>query len=308
MSVPIVFGLGFAALLLAVQLAYVAASDVIKRRRRLARVVARREEGRRAEAPFVQAVRRFAINTAERFAILNGAEALKSTKLLVSAGFRSRDSVLIYSFVKLVLPIALLAFGLMWIAVFGGWEQAIALKAALLLGGALAISRLPDMVLTAMRKRRADAIRRVFPDMLELLVITSESGLGPIAALRRVALELDRANSILGAELRQFVVEMTMIADRKIAYRNFEERVPIAEITLFVNTLEQADRFGTSFAAAMRTLIADMRAHFLLRTEERAARIPAVMTVPLIFFIMPSLFVIVLGPAALGIIDHIMKR
>ncbi|TMV36343.1 type II secretion system F family protein, partial [Thioclava sp. BHET1] len=143
-----------------------------------------------------------------------------------------------------------------------------------------------------MRKRRLDKIRRKFPDVLELLVITSDSGLGPIAALKRVVSALEGSDSALGEELRQFVIELSLLADPSVAYRNLEERVPLPEIQLFVTTMEQAERFGTSFSQAMRMLIRDQRAHILLRVEERAARIPATMTIPLILFIMPALFII----------------
>ncbi|MBI1220162.1 MAG: type II secretion system F family protein [Rhodobacteraceae bacterium] len=305
---PLLFGAGFFVLLVATLLIATTASDAAKRRRRLAQAAGQRVAGPREEPHFLRGFRRFAVTTAERFAVLNGAEARKSTTLLVAAGFRSRDAVLVYSFLKLILPVALLAFGLIWGLATGDLFHHPAPGAILILGSALAVSKVPDAVLAAMRKKRSDAIRRAFPDMLELLVITSESGLSPAAAMRRVAYELDDESSILGAELRQFVVELSLIADRQVAYRNFEERVPIAEVSLFVNTLDQADRFGTSFATAMRTLMADMRAHLLLRTEERAARIPATMTVPLIFFIMPALFVILIGPAALSIMDNIMNR
>lgn len=312
MPFPVLFGAMVFGVLVTLLLGVPAMVDGKRRRRRLLGAAGHRAPGVGGSAgedsATLRAVRRFAVMTAERVAVLNGAEARKSATHLTAAGFRSRDAVLIYSFLKLILPVALLVFGLIWGLVTGDLRRNPIIDSIPILGIALAFSKLPDFGLGVLRQRRADAIRRAFPDMLELLVVTSESGLSPTAAMRRVAQEMDGEASILGAELRQFVVELSLIADRQVAYRNLAERVPITEVQLFVNTLDQADRFGTSFATAMRTLMADMRAHLLLRTEERAARIPATMTVPLILFIMPTLFVILIGPAALSIIDNIVNR
>ncbi|WP_127902257.1 type II secretion system F family protein [Solirhodobacter olei] len=313
MSHVLIVALSAFALLVAAQLAVVQWDGQRRRRQRIARAsggpaAAPVAAGRKPGRALISALRRILVLTAERAAILSGAEAEKSAVLLTSAGFRSRDALLIYSFLKLVLPVGLVVLATPWLWFTGIGRGTPALSALIVISAAIAISKAPDWILSAVARRRADAIRRSFPDMLELLVVTSESGLSPLAAMRRVASELDDGGSVLGAELRQLVVELNMLAERRTAYANFEERVPLAEVTLFVNTLEQADRFGTSFATAMRTLMTDMRAHILLRAEERAARLPAILTVPLILFIMPVLLIILIGPAALAIIDNIVKQ
>jgi tight adherence protein C len=142
--------------------------------------------------------------------------------------------------------------------------------------------------------------------MLELLVIVSESGLGPHAALQRVAREIRPTAPVLSAELAESVVEMGMTSNRTQALSHLAARVPLTEVQVFAQTLSQTERYGTPFATAMRALIRAQRADRMLRIEEMANRMPALMTIPLIVFIMPALFVVLVGPAALGIIDTLL--
>ena len=252
--------------------------------------------------------RQVALITGERVAILKGAEAEKSAANLMVAGFRSRDALLIYPFLKLAVPVLKMTGSALWFVLIGRYMGHPMRALIVLLAANLAASKAIDDVLGTIRKRRLDKIRRKFPDVLELLVITSDSDLSPIAALKRVVSVLEGIDTALAEELRQLVIELPLLADPSVANSNLEDRVPLPEIQLFVTTMEQAERFGTSFSQAMRMLIRDQRAHILLRVEERAARIPATMTVPLILFIMSALFVILIGPASLAMLDNIMAR
>lgn len=244
--------------------------------------------------------------TVERVSIMGGGEAAKSADLLRTAGFRGREAQVIFAFIKTVLPLLSLAVCLLWFLLLAPSDLSWFGGMVIITGIGLVVSKTPDLVLANRRSRRLGQIRKGFPDMLELLVITSEAGLGPQQAMSRVAWEMRTTQPILSGELGQLVTELGMTGDRAAAYRNLGDRVPLPEISIFTQTLAQSETYGTSFAKAMRTLIRDQRADRLLRVEEKAARLPALMTVPLIFFIMPAIFVVLVGPAALTIADNIM--
>ncbi len=250
--------------------------------------------------------RRIAQMTLERVSVMRGGEAEASAALLRAAGFRSRDAVLIHAFLKLVLPVAGLLLTILWFVI--ARDDATRLWVVLIwsCGVALGFSMAPDIILTHLRNRRFKQVRRSFPDMLELLVIASESGLSANPSLNRVATEIRAFCPPLASELRQLVIELSILPSREAAWRNFSERLPMTEITIFSNALMQAERYGTPFAGAMRTLMRDERAGRLLKIEEQAGRAPALMTVPLILFIMPPLFIVLIGPAVLSILDNIM--
>lgn len=247
-----------------------------------------------------------AARTSERLSVLKGADAEATAAQLRAAGFRSRDAVLIHAFLKLVLPVAGAALTLLWFTLRDGDAPAPLTRVIWVCGIALTCSKAPDSVLDRLVKRRLAKVRRDFPDMLELLVIASEAGLGPGPAMQRVARELRTAAPALSLELELLVIELGVLPRRAEAWKAFERRLPLPEIAVFANTLLQAESYGTPFAGALRTLMRDERSNRLLRIEEQAARVPALMTIPLILFIMPALFIVLVGPAALSILDNIM--
>lgn len=251
-------------------------------------------------------LRRVVAGVGERFAAVLGGEARDTAAELASAGFRSRDALLIYAFLKTVLPSVTVAVGLAWVLLTLPIGIDMVMPAAKVIALALGLSKGVDVVVTRRRAGRLARIRRGFPDMLELLVISSEAGLGPQQALSRVANELATTNRDLAHEVLQMVAEMRMTNDRRTAYARLCERVPLPEISVFTQTLDQSDTYGTPFSRAMRTLIAEQRANRLMAVEEKAARLPVIMTIPLIFCIMPAVFVVLLGPAILSVIDNII--
>tara|TARA_R110002051_G_scaffold92048_1_gene161812 strand:- start:108 stop:1067 length:960 start_codon:yes stop_codon:yes gene_type:complete len=261
---------------------------------------------RSSSSVLLEMAKRIAINTSERFSIVNGGEAEASARLLRTAGFRGRDALLIYSFLKLLLPIGAVAFTWLWFSLDDASEMGLFMKAMIALAAALMLSKLPDVVLKYRQKKRYAEAHKAFPDMLELLVIATEAGLSFGPAINRVARELSDFAPTLSFEVRQLYVELNVLPDRDAAWINLSERLPLSEISIFSNAMMQAERYGTPISQALRTLMRDQRALRLLRIEEQAGRIPALMTVPLILFIMPALFVVLIGPAALNILDNIM--
>lgn len=252
-------------------------------------------------------LRRLVARMGERLSAVLGGEARETADDLSSAGFRSRDALLIYAFLKSVLPSAALIGGLAWVLVTTPIGVGMIFPVAKVIAIALGMSKSVDFVVDRKRKTRLARIRRGFPDMLELLVISSEAGLGPQPALQRVATELQTTNPEIAGEVLQMVAEMRMTNDRRAAYDKMNIRVPLPEIGVFTQTLDQSDTYGTPFSRAMRTLIEEQRANRLMAVEEKAARLPVIMTLPLIFCIMPAVFVVLVGPAALSVFDNILK-
>lgn len=243
----------------------------------------------------------------ERFNVISGGEAQRSADLLAAAGFAGRDALVIYVFVKTIAPLAVALAGVVWVFALAGAGGNRSLQLGVVAGLALLTSRATDAVINHYRNRRMAAARRGFPDMLELFVIASEAGLGLQPALDRVAREMRGLYPELAEELARMTSEMRLTNDRKRVLDGLALRLPLPEIGHFTQTLLQAERHGTPFSAAMRILMRDQRADRIFRVEEKAARLPVLMTLPLIFLIMPSVFVVLIGPAALSVLDNIVR-
>lgn len=244
--------------------------------------------------------------SAERMAAMLGGEARETAAELASAGYRGRDPLLAYAFAKTVLPLACVVLGVARVLATVPVGPGMILPLGIIIALALGLSKGIDIWVDQKRRKRLTRIRHGFPDLLELLVITAEAGLGPQPALHRVASEMRLSHPDLADEILQMVSELRMTNDRRLAYARLNARVPLPEINVFTQTLDQSDTYGTPFSRAMRTLISETRSNRLVQVEEQAARLPVLMTLPLIFCIMPAVFVVLIGPAALSVIDNIL--
>jgi Flp pilus assembly protein TadC len=169
------------------------------------------------------------------------------------------------------------------------------------IAGALFGWRLPDLALGRMRDRRLEEMRNGLPDALDLLVICGEAGLGLEAAVDRVAREIATAYPALSGELAATAAEMRVMSDRSGALASLAARLDVEGVRGMATTLIQAMRYGTPLAQALRVLAGEMRAQRLARFEERAARLPVLLTLPMVVFILPCVFIIVGGPAMLDV-------
>jgi tight adherence protein C len=207
-------------------------------------------------------------------------------------------------FGRLVAPIVLgglAAIVIYWANYFPEWssfKKLMGFAAALGLG-----YKGPDLYLDNIISKRTAAIRKGLPDALDLLVICAEAGLTVDAAFNRVARELGRAYAELGDEFALTAIELSFLSERRQAFENLAYRVNLDAVRGVVTTMIQTERYGTPLASALRVLSAEFRNERMMRAEEKAARLPAIMTVPLILFILPVLFVVILGPAACSIAD-----
>ena len=239
--------------------------------------------------------------------VLQDSQVKVAQQKLMQAGIRSKDWAVAVIFGRLVLPIVFGAF-IVWLVYvhdyFPTWGP---LKRYGLVAGVLILAyKAPDIFLNNKISKRSDAIRKGLPDALDLLVICAEAGLTVDAAFARVARELGRAYPELGDEFQLTAIELGFLSERRHAFENLAQRVNLDAVKGVVTTMIQTEKYGTPLASALRVLSAEFRNERMMRAEEKAARLPAIMTVPLILFILPTLFVVILGPAACSIKDALM--
>jgi tight adherence protein C len=178
---------------------------------------------------------------------------------------------------------------------------------AIAVGTALAGWLTPAFIITTRAKRRVRLIARGLPDALELLVVCVEAGLSLDDGLDRVVAELWESHPALADELALLSADLRILPSRDQALTNLAERVDLPSIRSIVGTLSQTMRFGTPLAQAMKVVAGEMRNDVLLSMEERANRLPALMTVPMIIFILPTIMLILGGPAMLRVLDQLSQ-
>ncbi|WP_095012810.1 type II secretion system F family protein [Tsuneonella mangrovi] len=223
---------------------------------------------------------------------------------LAWAGFRNKELAVYVIGARMVIPIVLglVVFLVVYLANYfpewGSMKRLMALTAAVGIG-----YKMPEIYLKNLATKRTNLIRKGLPDALDLLVICAEAGLTVDAAFNRVAKELGRAYPELGDEFALTAIELSFLTERRMAFNNLAYRVNLESVKGVVTTMIQTERYGTPLASALRVLSAEFRNERMMRAEEKAARLPAIMTVPLILFILPVLFIVILGPAACSISD-----
>ena len=240
--------------------------------------------------------------------MLQDEQVQKAQQRLMQAGIRSKDLAFVVILARLVLPIVIGTtvivgvYLLDWFPHWGAFKK-YALVATALIGSYKA----PDIYLKNKVTKRSHAIRKGLPDALDLLVICAEAGLTVDAAFSRVARELGKAYPELGDEFALTSIELGFLTDRRSAFENLANRIDLDAIRGVVTTMIQTEKYGTPLASALRVLSAEFRNERMMRAEEKAARLPAIMTVPLILFILPVLFIVILGPAACDIKDALLN-
>lgn len=163
----------------------------------------------------------------------------------------------------------------------------------------------PSTVLSRLRKRHIESLTRGLPDALDLLVVCTEAGLGLESAIDRVSTDLRQAAPGLALEFAQLSQEMRMLPDRSIAMDRFAERAEVDGLRRLASTLAQAMRYGTPLSQALRALAGDQRNERVMRLEAKAQRLPALLVLPLVMFILPPLFIILAGPNFLRLAEVI---
>lgn len=214
----------------------------------------------------------------------------------MNAGFRDEDAPKIYFAAKTLLALLLPAIAWLVLALRAAPLDD-SLRMALLVFAAAVGYYLPNLVLERLVFLRQRAIFEAFPDAADLMLICVEAGLGLDAALARVAEEMKLKSEALAEELQIVNLEMRAGSTREKSLQNLAARTGVEEVGTFATMLVQADRFGTSIGDSLRVFSDEMRTRRRFRAEELAAKIPLKLLFPLVFFIFPSLLLVLLGPA-----------
>jgi tight adherence protein C len=166
----------------------------------------------------------------------------------------------------------------------------------------------PDLVLKQMRKKHLKQVEKGLPDALDMMVICAQAGLALENAIERVAIEFAAANKAVSEELAVCASELRIGADRRTALNGLGERTGLDTMKRFAATLIQTMQFGTPLTHALRVLASEMRTDMLTKYEEKAARLPVLLTMPMILFILPVIFIVVGGPAGVRIGQMFSKK
>ena len=244
----------------------------------------------------------------ERLQLLTSKEADAGRKLLVNAGIRKESALATFLFLRVSMPAAFGAAVLIdgyLVPVINIAPHFIGLTAAL----ATVIGFYAPVVMLKNRiTKRQTELRKSLPDGIDLLVICVESGATINEAFARVGRELARGHAALAEEFTITAAELAFLPVRRTALENLMERTGLPAVRGIVTTMHQSERFGTPIAQALRVLSAEFRNQRMMAAEEKAAKLPVLLTLPMMIFILPVLFIVLLGPAALTILDAMAKQ
>jgi tight adherence protein C len=223
---------------------------------------------------------------------------------LVQAGYRGQAPYVTYLFFRLVMPLAMLAFSLIYVFFILKWQQTTIVKFGVCLGAAYMGMQLPNLFLKNQIQRRQTSIKRAFPDALDMLLICIESGMSVEAAFRRVSEECGTQSVALAEELTLTTAELSYLQERRQAYENLANRTGLEGVRAVCMALQQAERYGTSLGHTLRVMAQENRDMRMSEAEKKAAGLPPKLTVPMILFFLPVLFIVILGPAAIRVLGN----
>ena len=245
---------------------------------------------------------------ADKLKLLQTESTDKISILLAQAGYRNKDALVIYQFSRLIMPALGGLLAIFLIYGVGILADSPGMRPLAGIGIVLVFFKLPDILLINAKSKRTDAIRLSLPDALDLMVVCAEAGLTLDATMNRVANELGKAAPEMAEEFTITSIELSFLPNRRTALMNLAQRVDLPSLGSLITTLVQSERYGTPLAAALRTLSAESRNERMMKAEEKAARLPAILTIPLILFILPCLFIVLLGPATCKVADTFIKN
>ncbi len=223
--------------------------------------------------------------------------------LLVQAGYRGQAPYVTFLFFRLVMPTAMLIVSLFYVFVILELDQPATVKIGVCLAATYFGMHLPTLFLKNKITRRQLSIRRAFPDALDLLLICVESGMSIEAGFRRVSGEIGSQSIPLAEELTLTTAELSYLQERRQAYENLAKRTNLEGVKSVCLALQQAERYGTPMAQTLRVMAQENRDMRMSEAEKKAAGLPPKLTVPMILFFLPVLFIVILGPAAIQVMQ-----
>ncbi|KRE21397.1 type II secretion system protein [Bosea sp. Root483D1] len=239
----------------------------------------------------------FMRNIVEQFKLSDWLGTENAKKQLATAGFRGQQAEVGFLFFRLVTPIGLFLFTLFYLGLINDFGQSFVMQIGFALGAAYLGIKAPEIYLSNATGKRQISMRRAFPDALDLLLICVESGMSIELAFRKVSTEIGSQSVPLAEELALCTAELSYLSERRQAYENLAARTGLESVKSVSTALIQAERYGTPLGTALRTLAQESRDQRMNEAEKKAAALPPKLTVPMIMFFLPVLFVVILTPA-----------
>ena len=228
-----------------------------------------------------------------------GQEAARTK--LIQAGYRGQGPYVVFLFFRMVSPLAALGLSLVYVFLVLDLDQSAWIKVGLCLFAAYIGMQVPYLFLKNKITHRKVSIQRAFPDALDLLLICVESGMSIEAAFRKVSEEIGTQSIALAEELTLTTAELSYLPDRRLAYENLAMRTDLEGVKSVCLALQQSERYGTPMAQTLRVMSQENRDMRMSEAEKKAAALPPKLTVPMIVFFLPVLFIVILGPAAIKV-------
>lgn len=220
---------------------------------------------------------------------------------LIMAGYRGQAPYVTFLFFRMVTPIVMLIGAIVYVFLLSHMQQSTPIKIGMCVGAAFLGLQAPMLFLKNAITKRQLSIKRAFPDALDLLLICIESGMSIEVAFRKVSVEIGSQSIALAEELTLTTAELSYLQDRKVAYENLAKRTGVEGVKSACLALQQSERYGTPLAHSLRVMAQENRDMRMNEAEKKAAALPPKLTVPMILFFLPVLFVVILGPTGIKI-------
>jgi len=220
---------------------------------------------------------------------------------LTMAGYRGQAPYITFLFARMVAPITFLILSVVYVFLIAHLEKPLPIKIGICVGAAYLGMQAPMLFLKNLISKRQLSIKRAFPDALDLLLICIESGMSIESAFRKVASEIAGQSVALSEEFTLTTAELSYLQDRKVAYENLARRTGLEGVKSVCLALQQSERYGTPLGQSLRVMAQENRDMRMNEAEKKAAALPPKLTVPMILFFLPVLFIVILGPTYIKI-------
>ena len=245
----------------------------------------------------------FMKQTVEKLNLRNILESPNTKEKLSRAGYRGQAAIYTFMFFRFVMPFVVFFGTIVYLFAVSHYSIPPIGKIGIAFGAAFAGFYLPDLYVQNVIDKRMSSVMRAFPDALDLLLICVESGMSVEAAFNKVASEIGSSSVELAEEFALTTAELSYLPDRRQAYENLGKRCAHSGVRAVTTSLIQAERYGTPLGTALRVMAQENREMRMAEAERKAASLPAKLTVPMILFFLPSLFIVILGPAAIKLMN-----
>jgi len=247
--------------------------------------------------------RTFMKRVVDRLNLRKALETEETQQRLKMAGLRGQAPIVAFLFFRAILPIISFGFAAFYLFVVSPFELSGLMKFCSAVGAAYLGFYLPNIFITNLIQKRQKSIKQAFPDALDLLLICVQSGMSIESAMNKVSNEIGQQSLELAEEFALTTAELSYLPQRRMAYDNLGKRTGVPAVKAVGTSLLQAERYGTGLGQALRVMAKESRDGRMNEAEKKAASLPPKLTVPMILFFLPVLFVVLLGPAAIKVFE-----